>query len=275
MKSNKVPQKNNDSIKNSPVMSTDVSSTCNSSQNQSSGDVQTSEILENGESAGDGDSYNCQESQSQILSLKKKNEIMSKFEQDYDDQVESIADEATSLISNGSFFNYGLYQFISFIFISTAWTVGNGWYAYFSIFQGFTPKFTCDVEGMMANSSSMNLSLIPDEACFVFNLNTNKTINCTKWLYDDSQMSNTMITEYDLVCERNYVFELAFSLEQIGYIVGTLVFCFIADKVGRKPVFVSVTTAMSIFGLAQHFITNLTAFFVFGFIINSLACVRK
>ena len=202
---------------------------------------------------------------------KRVKKIIDKFDHDYDNQIEFIADKATSLIADGSFLNCGLYQFISFVFISIAWTVGNGWYAYFSVFQGFTPNHECDLKSM--NLSTDNYSVI--DKCSVLNNNNNETIKCTHWIYDKSEMENSMITDYDLVCDNDYVFELAYSLEQIGYVVGTLLFSFIADKVGRKPVLVIVTAAMALLGLAQHFVTNLIAFFVLGFIINSLACVSK
>ena len=75
-----------------------------------------------------------------------------------------------------------------------------------------------------------------------------------------------------MVCDKNYYFELAYSIEQIGYIIGTLIFSFIADKIGRKPVFVGVIISMSILGILQYFVLDLFIYFVIGFIINSLAC---
>lgn len=63
--------------------------------------------------------------------------FIQKLSTDYDTELEKIGDKATEAISNGSFFNYGLYQFLSFLFISIAWTIGNGWYAYVSVFSGY------------------------------------------------------------------------------------------------------------------------------------------
>ena len=75
-----------------------------------------------------------------------------------------------------------------------------------------------------------------------------------------------------MVCDKNYYFELAYSIEQIGYIIGTLIFSFIADKIGRKPVFVGVIISMAILGILQYFVLDLFIYFVIGFVINSLAC---
>ena len=75
-----------------------------------------------------------------------------------------------------------------------------------------------------------------------------------------------------MVCDKNYYFELAYSIEQVGYIIGTLIFSFIADKIGRKPVFVGVIISMAILGILQYFVLDLFIYFVIGFVINSLAC---
>jgi len=201
--------------------------------------------------------------------------FMNKFDQDYDGQVEQIADQATSIISDGSFFDCGLYQFISFIFVSIAWTIGNGWYAYVSVFSGYTPSFECDLNEMqkLMSTNFTNLTQHPtDPECSVLNAFTNETIKCQKWLYDKSQLTATIITEFDLVCDKNYYFELAYSLEQIGYIIGTLIFSYVADKIGRKPVFVGVIISMSVLGIVQYFVLDLMIYFIIGFVINSLAC---
>lgn len=199
--------------------------------------------------------------------MKKRENFIEKFSQDFDAQVEEIAEKATDLISQGSFFNCGLYQFISFLFVSIAWTVGNGWYAYVSVFTGYTPEHECDFTSMGNYTRYGN-----DSKCFALDLSTNEKVKCTKWTYDTSQMITTIITEYDFVCDKNYFFELAYSIEQIGYIVGTLIFSFVADVVGRKPVLLGVLISMSICGLLQYFVQNFTLYMIIGFVINSLAC---
>lgn len=200
--------------------------------------------------------------------FKKTSSFIEKFNQDYDGQVEEIADKATDLMATGSFFNCGLYQFISFIFVSIAWTVGNGWYAYVSVFTGYTPEHECDYTQMGANFSRYE----NDSKCFALDTFLNQSVKCTKWKYETTQMISTLITEYDFVCDKNYYFELAYSIEQIGYIVGTLIFSFVADIIGRKPVLVGVLVSMSVCGLAQYFVANFVVFMVIGFVINSLAC---
>lgn len=251
----------------------------------SSSSASTSSICdseEEEEADDDGNDANCVNNMITINNVKNndeneetrsfndlsKSKMFEKFNEDYDAQIENIADRATSLISEGSFFNCGLYQFISFIFVSIAWTIGNGWYAYVSVFSGFTPEHECDINSMVNVTRHAN-----DSQCYATDINTNETVKCTKWIYDSSQMISTIITEYDFVCEKNYYFEVAYTIEQFGYILGTLIFSFVADIIGRKPVLVGVLFSMAIVGLFQYFIIDFVTYMIMGFILNSLACV--
>lgn len=150
-----------------------------------------------------------------------------------------------------------------------------------SVFTGYTPDHECDYSQMGGNLTRLplNHSLLTDsddpesvKNCWAYDPNSNQTVKCTHWKFDKSQMHSTIITEYGFVCDKNYYFEMAYSLEQIGYIVGTLVFSFIADLVGRKPVMVAVLWSMSICGFVQYFVDNFIVYIIVGFVINSLAC---
>jgi len=201
----------------------------------------------------------------------KKKKISSQFirrlKEDYDGEVEKLANNALSLISEGSFLDFGLYQFMSFLFISILWTVANGWYAYMGVFSGYTQEHTCDLSSMPSNMT-LNMN---DKGCSAIDMYTNETMKCNKWIYDESQMKSTIISEYNFVCEKNYFFELAYSIEQIGYIIGTLIFSYIGDILGRKPVLVGSLFAMTLFGLIQQYIKNFVMFISLGVLINAFA----
>ena len=201
------------------------------------------------------------------------------FEVDYDKQVELIVEKAAKSIENNTTcFRSGFYQLISFIFISIAWSVGNGLYAYVNVFAGHSPNFTCDMTSVYNNNKSSNNNFtinIEEDQC-TYNVTYNKTAemikyDCQEWIYDKSEMKSTIITEYNFVCNNNHKFETIYSLEQIGYVIGTLIFSIIADRVGRKPVFICVLAAMTFFGLTQFFVTNFYVYMMLGFIINVFA----
>ncbi len=65
-----------------------------------------------------------------------KDTIIQQLNKDYDQTVEIIIDKAIGVSCQNSFFNFGLFQFISFLFITTINTVVNGWYGYSIVFVG-------------------------------------------------------------------------------------------------------------------------------------------
>jgi MFS family permease len=121
----------------------------------------------------------------------------------------------------------------------------------------------------MGNSSGSMVAA--DDQCTVFNTSSNTTYECDRWKYDQSQMKTTIITEYDFVCKRSYFLEVAYSLEQCGYVIGVFVFSRSADKRGRKPIFVGILFFIAVLGLIQYFIQNFYAYMTLGFVINFFA----
>ena len=109
------------------------------------------------------------------------------------------------------------------------------------------------------------------DKCNVINTTSNFSNECNKWVYDKSQMKSTIITEYDFVCKKNYHFELLYTIEQAGYIVGTIIFSLIANKIGKKIVLINILICMSVLGILQYWIKLYYLYTAVGFLINSLA----
>jgi MFS family permease len=84
-------------------------------------------------------------------------------------------------------------------------------------------------------------------------------------------MKSTIITEYDFVCKKSYHFELLYTIEQSGYIVGTIVFSLIANKIGKKIALIYILFCMSVLGILQYWIKLYYLYTAVGFFINSLA----
>ncbi|XP_072036718.1 organic cation transporter protein-like [Amphiura filiformis] len=65
---------------------------------------------------------------------------------------------------------------------------------------------------------------------------TNQTQSCDAgWAYDDSQYESTIITDFNLVCDKNGLSNVAQSVFFAGNLVGSLVFGVLADWLGRSP----------------------------------------
>ncbi|KAK7503320.1 hypothetical protein BaRGS_00005585 [Batillaria attramentaria] len=73
----------------------------------------------------------------------------------------------------------------------------------------------------------------------------NGTYACHAWVYDRSDFVSTVITQFDLVCDKREFrahFNMAYML---GFLVGSSTTGFLCDKFGRKPVFfISVILSM-------------------------------
>ncbi|GFR32348.1 organic cation transporter protein [Trichonephila clavata] len=60
--------------------------------------------------------------------------------------------------------------------------------------------------------------------------NNSTAAPCTRWEYDTSETSRTIVSEWDLVCDREWLISLAKSVFMFGYLLSVIIFGFISDK---------------------------------------------
>ncbi|XP_029643942.2 organic cation transporter protein-like [Octopus sinensis] len=84
----------------------------------------------------------------------------------------------------------------------------------------------CSVIDLQQNDSSYDLS----------SMNSTKPRNCERRRFDTRDMSS-IVSEFDLVCERRWLKNTAFSALFIGCLVGSLGFGILADRFGRRRLF--------------------------------------
>ncbi|XP_060523851.1 organic cation transporter protein-like isoform X2 [Cylas formicarius] len=58
--------------------------------------------------------------------------------------------------------------------------------------------------------------------------------NCSSHLFDRSLFTETIASEWDLVCEKHYLLDLAQTVTMLGILFGNMVFGYLSDKYGRK-----------------------------------------
>jgi len=78
--------------------------------------------------------------------------------------------------------------------------------------------------------------------------------NCVDYEHDHSFWVSTMVTEWDLVCERKYLKTLAKLILFTGFALGSFCSGLVSDKFGRKKAIWGASLTMLIFGVVTSFI---------------------
>lgn len=106
------------------------------------------------------------------------------------------------------------------------------------------------------------LNTANDEYCPI-NKFPHKVVRCNDWVFDMSEI--TIVQEWLITCFDNQ-WKLAFvgTIHFAGLIIGTASFGFLADKFGRKIIFLFCSTFMAITGILQGLAWNYESFIVFA-----------
>ncbi|XP_053593360.1 organic cation transporter protein [Microplitis demolitor] len=104
------------------------------------------------------------------------------------------------------------------------------------------------------------------KACFVKVNHSLPEVKCTEFTYDQSVFKSTIISEWDLVCDRKILLSLVQSLTQLGILIGNLVFGIYADKVGRKTPLMIAVVIQAVTGIITAFMPLYELFLLFKFI---------
>ncbi|GFT66858.1 organic cation transporter protein [Trichonephila clavipes] len=132
---------------------------------------------------------------------------------------------------------FGRWQLRIFLFLLYVNIVGM-WQNFSIVFQTPNMKFRCiqpSSEQLYSNSSSVffdNRCEVPQEE------NSSILAPCTEWEYDTSSTSDTIVSEWDLVCSREWLISLVKSMYMVGFLLSVLIFGQISDLVGRFPTIV-------------------------------------
>ncbi|XP_062716935.1 organic cation transporter protein isoform X1 [Aedes albopictus] len=89
---------------------------------------------------------------------------------------------------------------------------------------------------------------------------------CTSWNYDTSVFRSTIVSEWDLVCEKANLVNLSQTIFMFGILVGGVLFGSLADKFGRRPPLVIAVIIQLISGVAAAYIPWFWGFVVLRFI---------
>ncbi|XP_054451862.1 solute carrier family 22 member 14 [Pteronotus mesoamericanus] len=103
------------------------------------------------------------------------------------------------------------------------------------------------------------------------------------WIYPESKM-RSLINEFDLVCGEEINVDIVLTIGQAGLLIGSLLFGFISDRLGRYPSILLSILGMIIFGFGTAFVNSFQQYLFFrfgalqalmGYIISSVALATE
>ncbi|XP_046357284.2 solute carrier family 22 member 6-A-like [Haliotis rufescens] len=96
----------------------------------------------------------------------------------------------------------------------------------------------------------------------------NLTFSCKpgQWTYDTDGRETTIGTEWDLVCDDDSLRSLATTVYFCGVMLGGLLFGYLSDRFGRRPIMLVTLYAPVVIGLGIHFVPSYTWFVCLRFV---------
>ncbi|RXG73421.1 Organic cation transporter protein [Armadillidium vulgare] len=96
--------------------------------------------------------------------------------------------------------------------------------------------------------------------------NQNQITNCSKWVFDATVFTSTVVSTFDLVCDRTYLASLGGSVYMAGNFIGSPILGLISDKYGRKFGLLVSTLLFVTCGLVGVLSPNYVIFLLFRFL---------
>ncbi|XP_047433321.1 uncharacterized protein LOC125003430 [Mugil cephalus] len=92
------------------------------------------------------------------------------------------------------------------------------------------------------------------------------TVRCQNgWVYDNSTFKSTLVTEWDLVCERKGMNKATATIFFIGVMIGAPLFGLLSDRFGRRPLLLVSYVSSLTFAVLSAFSTSYVLFVIMRF----------
>ncbi|XP_043914119.1 solute carrier family 22 member 6-B-like [Protopterus annectens] len=188
---------------------------------------------------------------------------------------------------------FGKYQMILLIWMSLP-QIFLAFHMLAIIFTGAIPHYQChhvweNSDLGLSNFTTdvlRNLSLYLD-ACSTFDIKNVRlsehsvmdfetikrnltTVACAKWDYDTSIFESTIVTEWDLVCEKASLNNVGSSIYMLGVLSGAIVSGALADKYGRRAIILVCMPMQAVFGLIIAYAPNFYVYVVMRYLLGAV-----
>ncbi|KAG9475555.1 hypothetical protein GDO78_003775 [Eleutherodactylus coqui] len=137
------------------------------------------------------------------------------------------------------------------------------------VFTAAVPPYHCQ-----SNLTFENSYTTEDSCTRYVSLESNHTEPCKQGerIYNLSIYTSTIVSEWDLVCEREWMKELAQSTYMAGVLFGAMLYGPLADRYGRRIVILCCLLKIASMGTGAAFSPNFLAYCVFRFMTGMGIC---
>ncbi|KAM9798376.1 solute carrier family 22 member 16 [Neosynchiropus ocellatus] len=134
---------------------------------------------------------------------------------------------------------------------------------------GSGPMVVRTTEGQQWELSRCQRALRLDPLDFAYLFSGNKTVEACagNFLYDHSEVQQSIVTDWDLVCEKDWLAKLCQPTFMFGVLIGALVFGDIADRVGRVRILMFTSLCQFVVGVCVALSGNYYVFIVLRFLL--------
>ncbi|CAH0388325.1 unnamed protein product [Bemisia tabaci] len=181
---------------------------------------------------------------------------------------------------------YGTYQKRLLWFVLLPCVLPCGFHAYNQLFMAASPQHWCYVPELKhldikeakqlsipkSNNGKLSQCLMYDRNYTAIASFPNESVPLGKavpckygWTFDHSEYKETIVTEWNLVCNKDFYPTGALVLLAIGGLIGNYIFGYIQDGLGRKPAFFIYLFIETVFGIGTAFMNSFWSWVLFRF----------
>ncbi|KAF7646364.1 hypothetical protein LDENG_00188880, partial [Lucifuga dentata] len=134
---------------------------------------------------------------------------------------------------------------------------------------GTGPLVVKTADGDQWELSRCRCALRDASADFTYDFDGNKTVKACegKFVYDHSEVFQSTVTDWNLVCEREWLAKLCQPTFMLGVLIGALLFGDLADRMGRMKILMFTSLCQFGFGVCVAFSVNYYMFVVTRFLL--------
>ncbi|XP_034555760.1 solute carrier family 22 member 6-B [Notolabrus celidotus] len=178
---------------------------------------------------------------------------------------------------------FGKFQKLLYVWICAP-QIFLAFHMFVSIFTGAVPPHLCRPTWSSADapsSSNYNLSLLSFSdgwtqlSCSTFlnhsSLGDGLSAGSCQggWEYSQETFQNTIVTEWDLVCDNAKLNNMGSSIYMSGLLVGAVLYGHLADKYGRRIIILVNLAIQAVFGVGAAFAPNFYVYTALRFVLGT------